>query len=443
MLPLAQRLSPLQGPAAWKIGARANSLYDFMAIPLALNPPLTLDGLRALNPKAQIEGAGYDGNAKKFTALAGGTQLQAGQSYWLAAHSPITSLHMDHAETSHGNGKATFTIALHQGWNQISNPNLETLYWPFSRALEFYRNFTIKGLWGYDAALANPDYVQSDSLVPWRGYFVYNYNGDTVVPLLTRPPNSIMPASPAGKSASAGRIQLAMGWDGRASLRLGADPASHDGLGTEDEEALPQRGDRYLRAMRDGRALASDWVRLDGGEVQRWSVEFGSAGDSLPSLRIADLSLPDGDEAWAFSPTRKLKFPILPGAEIPASGLSHDSLIVVAGPKDQIAALDLTKEFSAVAPELDAKVTMAPDGFRLRMALPSRAHIRATAWSLRGARLGTLSTGMLSEGTYDFAFAKDFSDRPARLGPGMYVLLIEVRGQDLSARLSRKILVSR
>ncbi|MBW8887870.1 MAG: chitobiase/beta-hexosaminidase C-terminal domain-containing protein [Fibrobacteres bacterium] len=443
MLPLAQRLSPLQGPAAWKIGARANSLYDFMAIPLDLNPPLTLDGLRALNPKAQIEATGYDGSAKKFSALAGGTPLQAGQGYWIAARSPVTSLRMDHAETSRGNGKATFTIVLHKGWNQISNPHLETLYWPFSRALDTYRSFTIKGLWGYDPALATPDYVQSDSLVPWRGYFVYNYNGDTAVPLLTRPATSIMPAPPAGKSAAAGRIQLAMGWDGRTSLRLGADAGSQDGLGTEDEEALPQRGDRFLRAMRDGRALASDWVRLDGGVVQRWRVEFGSAGDSLPSLRIADLSLPAGDEAWAFSASRKMKFPILPGAEIPASGLSRDSLIVVAGPKDKIAALDLTKEFSAIAPELDAKVTMAPDGFRLRMALPSRAHIRATAWSLRGTRLGTLTTGMLSEGTYDFAFGKDFSDRPARLDPGMYVLLVEVRGQDLSARLSRKVLISR
>src|SRR6185369_3143114 len=166
-------------------------------------------------------------------------------------------------------------------------------------------------------------------------------------------------------------------------------------------------------------------------------------GDSLPSLRIAELSLPEGDEAWAFSPTRKLKFPLLPGSEIPASGMARDSLIVVAGTKDQIAALDLTREFSATAPELDAKVILAPDGFRLRLGLPSRARIRATAWSLKGARLGVLSTGMLSEGTYDFAYAKDFTDRPAPLGPGMYVILVEVRGQDVSARLSRKLIIAR
>lgn len=443
MLSLAQRFSPLQGPPAWKIGAHANYLYDFVSIPLALNPPLTLDGLRALNPNAQIEGAQYDVGVAKFTSLPGNTQLLAGHGYWIAAHAAVSALRMDRAEASGGNGKAVFTVALHKGWNQISNPNLETLYWPFSRALDDYNTFPVKGLWGYDPALASPDYVQSDSLLPWRGYFVYDFYGDTVVTLLARPAASVSPAPPAAKIAAAGRIRMAMGWDGRSSLRLGADLASRDGLGVEDEVALPQRGDRYLRAVRDGHALASDWVRLDRGAVQRWRVEFGSAGDSLPSLRVADLSLPEGDEAWAFSYSRKLKFPLLPGAEIPASGLARDSLIVVAGPKDQIAGLDLMREFSAVAPALDAKITLAQDGFGLRLSLPSRARIRATVWSLRGARLGTLSSGLLSEGTYDFVFAKDFSDRPARLGPGMYVLSVDVRGQDVSARLSRKVLISR
>jgi hypothetical protein len=390
-----------------------------------------------------MEGAECCNSAKKFTALDKNTVLQAGHGYWLAAHSPITSLHLDHAETSPSGGKTTFSVTLRTGWNQVANPHLETLYWPFTPASDNFRSSLIKGLWAWDPTLETPYYAPSDSLVPWRGYMVYNYGDVIEVPLLARPISAIASAPPAEKAAAPDRIQLALGWNGAASLRLGAEAASHDGLGIEDEQALPRFGSLYLHAMREGHALSADWVKLNRQDVQRWFVDFGSEGDSLPSLRIAELTLPAGDEAWAFSPSRGMKFPLVAGAEILASGLPQDSLLVVAGPKDLIAGLDLMREFSATAPQLDAKVLGAPDGFRLRLALPSRAHVRATVWSLQGARLGDLSTGLLSQGTYDFAFARDFSGRPARLGPGMFVLTVDVRGQDVSARLNRKILIAR
>jgi hypothetical protein len=187
--------------------------------------------------------------------------------------------------------------------------------------------------------------------------------------------------------------------------------------------------------------LASDWVRLDRAEVQTWSIQFGSAGDSLPSLHVSDLLLPAGDEAWAVSESRGMKFPLVPGASVPASGLAQDSLLVMAGPKEKLAAL--LDRLSMTAPKLDAKLTAAGNGFQLRLSLPSRARIRATLWSLQGSRLGTLSTGLLSEGTYEFGFASDFGNRPARLGPGMYVLTVDIRGQQVSARLNRKLFLAR
>jgi hypothetical protein len=175
--------------------------------------------------------------------------------------------------------------------------------------------------------------------------------------------------------------------------------------------------------------------------VQVWSIQFGSAGDSLPSLHVPELLLPADYEAWAVSDSRGMKFAMVPGASIPASGLAKDSLRVLAGPKEILAGL--LDGLSASAPRLDAKLSAAADGFRLRLGLPSRARVLATLWSLQGSRLGTLSTGLLSEGNYEFSFAGDFGNRPARLGPGMYVLTVDVRGRDVSARLSRKLFLAR
>ena len=302
----------------------------------------------------------------------------------------------------------------------------------------------MKGLWAWDPTLTKPDYAKSDSLVPWRGYFVWNWAGDTVMPLLTHPPlrsASTPPPTASAKSAAAGRIQISLGWDGRSTLSLGADALASDGFGVEDEVSLPQQGDRFLRIVRGGRSLASDWVRLDRAGVQSWTVQFGSASDTLPSLQVPDLLLPPGDEAWAVSRSRGMKFPLVPGTSIPASGLAQDSLIVMAGPKEALSSL--LDGLSATAPQLDAKLVPAAQGFRLRLGLPSRARIKAILWSLQGKRLGTLSTGLLSEGSYEFGFASDFGNRPARLDPGMYVLTVDVRGQGLSARLTKKLLLAR
>jgi hypothetical protein len=444
MLPLSQKLKPLQGPAAWKIGVRQENRYDFVSVPLALDPPLTLEALRGLNPTAQVEGAEFQNSDNKFHAMAAGTALLPGHGYWLASRASVTSLQMASAATASSGGKSAFSVNLRHGWNQISNPNLETLYWPSGWLLDGYRSFLVKGLWAWDPTLAKPDYAKSDSLLPWRGYFAWNWGGDTVIPLLPRPPlrsGSTPPPTAAAKPSAAGRIQISMGWDGRSSLSLGADPLSSDGFGVEDEVSLPQQGDRFLRIVRNGRSLASDWVRLDRAGAQTWVVQFGSAGDTLPSLRVADLLLPAGDEAWAVSRSRGMKFALVPGASIPASGLAQDSLIVMAGPKEALASL--LDGLSATAPQLDAKLAPAAEGFRLRLGLPSRARIKAILWSLQGTRLGTLSTGLLSEGAYEFGFTSDFGNRPARLGPGMYVLTVDVRGQDLSARLTKKLLLAR
>lgn len=444
MLPLSQRLKPLQGPAAWKIGVRQENRYDFISMPLDLDPPLTLDGLRGLNPTALIEGAELLNSDGKFHSLAAGTPLLPGHGYWLASRAPVTSLQMASAATASSGGKSAFSVKLHHGWNQIANPRMETLYWPSGWQLDTYRSFFVKGLWGWDPNLAKPDYAKSDSLLPWRGYFVWNWAGDTVMPLLTHPPMrsaSTPPSTASAKSAAAGRIQISLGWDGRSALSLGADAFASDGFGVEDEVSLPQQGDRYLRIVRNGRSLASDWVRLDRAGVQTWTVQFGGGSDTLPSLQVPDLLLPPGDEAWAVSYSRGMKFALVPGTSIPASGLAQDSLIVMAGPQEALSSL--LSGLSATAPQLDAKLIPAAQGFRLRLGLPSRARIKAILWSLQGKRLGTLSTGLLSEGSYEFGFAGDFGNRPARLDPGMYVLTVDVRGQGLSARLTKKLLLAR
>lgn len=442
MLSLSQKLTPMQGPEAWKIGAYQQSLYDMVGIPMSLDPVLTLKDLRDLNPGVVIEGAEYSNVMGKFLPLPPDSGIKAGHGFWVGARSPIRSLKLPSAATL-PRGSGIFTVFLRHGWNQISNPHLENMYWPFSRALgDVYKTFAIKGLWEWDPSLPKPDYVEADTLKPWRGYFVYNNLGDAEITLSPRPFGQ-------GKSSSllkpgAGvSMHMSLGWGTRGPLRLGADWTSQTSLGIEDELALPGRERLSLNAVRDGRALVSDWVRMEYAGVSTWKVAMGGSGDSLPPLKVGGQELPEGWEAWALAPSRGMKFRLETGHEVPASGLSQDTLTVVAGPKDKLAKLGLMQTLALAAPDLDLRVSAEPGGFQLRLALPTKARVRATLWTLDGRPQGSLVLGPLSGGAYRFGYTENFAGRPARLVPGMYFLSVEVKGQGVNARLARKLVLTR
>ncbi|MDB5106889.1 MAG: hypothetical protein JWP91_4578 [Fibrobacteres bacterium] len=435
MLSLSQKMGPLKGPNAWNLGS-STSLYDFISVPLALDPPLTLEAIRSANPGTVIEGAAWSEAIGNYVAIDGHETIRPGQAYWLGSRSRVSSLSLPSATTL-PQGTGTFSVFLKHGWNQIANPHLEELWWPYSRNLvEAYKGFPIKGLWEYSTAIG--DYLETESLKPWRGYYVYNYLEETTVNLSPRPVTVW-----AMKKPGAGRgISLSLGWGATRTLSLGADYASADALGLEDEYALPRRNNGpSMRAIRGGRGLVSDWIRLSQDGIQEWKIAMSGSGDSLPPLRILGQDVPEGYETWAVSPSRSLKFRVTAGREIPSSGLAQDTLLVFSGPKEKMAAFSLLRDMALAAPTLDLNVSAVPGGFLMRMALPSKARIRATVWGLDGTRKGELALGPLSEGSYGFSFAGDFRNRPGRLPPGMYFLSLEVQGQGLHSRLTRKIIL--
>jgi hypothetical protein len=197
----------------------------------------------------------------------------------------------------------------------------------------------------------------------------------------------------------------------------------------------------FMQAMREGRGLVSDWVRMRPDGIQEWKVAMGGTGDSLPPVRILAQDLPDGYETWAVSPSRSMKFRVESGKEIPASGLAQDTLLVYSGSKEKMARFNLLQGMATAAPALDLRVSARNGAFNMRLALPSKASIRAIVWTLDGTRKGELVLGPLSEGLYQFAYDADFRNRPDRLLPGVYFLSLEVHGKGLKTQLSRKIVL--
>jgi len=341
-------------------------------------------------------------------------------------------------------GAASFSIKLHHGWNQVGNPHLERLYWPIPRAFtDIYRSSPIKGLWGYNASTT--DYEESEFLEPWRGYYVFNYLQDTTVQLSNQP-NTTVALNKEGiarSGAAADEIHLAMGWGASKTLRLGAAWAAQDGLGTEDELELPhEKAMTYLKAVRNGRSLSSDWIHLVRDGILQWKVAMGGIGDSLPPLKILEQDLPAGYETWAVSKSRSMKFKLEAGQSVSASGLAQDTLYIYTGPPQLLAKFSALQGLATRAPDLKFTVLPQAGGFLVQLALPAQARINAIVWGLDGARKGEIHLGPLSEGTYRFAYGSDFQGRTRRLVPGVYFLTLEIQGSGLHAHMSRKLVLS-
>lgn len=442
---LSQSLGVMRGPPLWAIGLNSRFPFDLISIPLALDPPLTLADLGRLSSDPKLQGVAWNNADTTYEPIPSTEVLKPGQAYWIGSLTRLSDLTMTAAKTS-AQDSASFTIQLHHGWNQVGNPHLENLYWPVTRVLpDVYRSSPIKGLWGYNAATT--DYEESEFLAPWRGYYVFNYLQDTTIQLSTQPniSGALNKAGIPRPGVAADEINMTMGWGAAKTLRLGAAWTAQDGLGMEDEMELPHdQGMTYLKAVRSGKSLSSDWIHLVRDGIMQWKVAMGGIGDSLPPLRILDQDLPAGYETWAVSRSRSMKFKLEAGQSVSASGLAQDTLFIYTGPAELLAKLSALKGMALHAPDLKLTVLAQSGGFALQLALPAQARINAAVWGMDGTRKGEFHVGPLSEGSYRFAYGSDFQGRSRSLPPGIYFLTLELQGTGpnaLHTRLNRKIVL--
>ncbi|HKP95438.1 MAG TPA: chitobiase/beta-hexosaminidase C-terminal domain-containing protein, partial [Fibrobacteria bacterium] len=469
--PLAQRSTkPVRTPAAFRIGSSADNPWDLIAIPLALEPPLTLAQLRKNNSAPGLEGVSLNAATGAYRRLDENEPLPPGAAVWMAAPSSLPSMLFPALQTAGHRGSAGYRLTLRKGWNLVSNPTLDTLYWPVTRAYpESYDASRLKGLHAWNAGTR--EYEPAELLDPWRGYFAYYKGGrDTTVDLLSRPVPAPAPSrtGPPGAKSAAGsagftfRLSL-QGW-GRGSgaaglsLRLGATATAENGLGVEDEPQPPSPKDDGPRLFSDrgNLRLGTDLVRWTQGNLYAWKVVAGlpaRADSSAGSMRILGSALPEGHGAWAVSRKRGLRFPLGAGAEArPGPGSAEgipmypgftDSLEVIAGPIAELEARLGTIPLAAGA--FAARVSAWPGSLALDLRLPRAARLRMSLWSLDG-RILERATLDLPQGIYHLV-----RNRGGRgYAPGLYVLALEwaegagaagPRGSEGPRNLSLKIAI--
>lgn len=439
---LAQKNSaPVRTPAVFNLGSQVDNPWDLIALPLSLDPPLTMAQIRKNNAAPGLEAATWDIPTGKYRYLKDMEVLAPGTSIWMASTSSMASLVFPTLQTLPYQEKGVFKLVLHKGWNQVANPTLSTLYWPVTRTLMgIYDQSPLKGLNGYNATTQL--YVHSDSLLPWRGYFAFYLGGrDTTINLSFSPIQPEANNSIAAKPAAVAGFAFSLGLANVPALRLGAISQAQDGIGIEDEMRPPAQGEQssWLWAARDKSQLETDLRHWIPGALYSWRVvartptESHLVGNQNPVL-------PDGYAAWAVSRTRGLRFRIQAGLDIPMYPGLVDSFEVWAGPAAELEARLAGVPLSVQAFQLQISTTAG--GFDIHLQLPEAALVRWTLWGLDGRAYKT-SRMSLPEGIYHLAPAAIKS----RLTTGMYVLSMDWTSRAGSIRsganghISRKIII--
>ena len=428
--PLAQRFpSGARSPAAFHIGDDPKFPWDLIAVPFAVDKPLTLAQLRTANAAPGLRGSVLDTATGKYRFLSDDEALVPGKSLWLAAASSLPSLVLPAVQMASRKGATAWRLTLHPGWNHVADPALVPLWWPASRDNpEAYQASPVKGLHAWDAAAGT--YAHAEVLEPWRGYFAYYYGSrDTVIDLLAQAP-APPAAAPVAKQATGTGIGLRLAWPWGGDLRLGTSENASDGLGREDETRPPALDPAGLRLFSDRGAarLETDIARWRPGAVYAWKVVAalparapGSAAkgnpDATVSLTAGAETLPPGYAAWAVSHSRGLRFPLpAPGAAAawPWDPGFADTLDVLAGPS---AALEARlADVPLRAGPFAARVLPSPGGYLLHLDLPAAARLRITLFGLDGRTVSDRSLN-LPTGRYRLPGGE-------RLAPGLYVLRI-------------------
>ncbi len=448
-LTLPRPIPALSAPFNLKPGIK----WRMAGMPMRADAELTLTDLAAMSGTGPLYAAIWRSPPaldSGYLLLKGKAALPPGKGFWIASEKGAPSLNFPASRAYASDSDGLFTIKLERGWNLITCPGFKAMAWPVSVSDgEAYLRSPLKPL----HAFVDSAYTRPDSLRPWEAYYAY-YDKDTLVrvgpgaPRVTDKAAAPSPktssqtafgaaASPApapktifGAAMTHG-LDLGLTSPSGIALRLGASGFAVLGLGVEDEgqpPAMESGASAWL--SRSGRALGVDYVAWDTLQAMAWTIA-AHAQPAGAGFAVTNAALPEGYEAWAVSPARRLKWRLEAGGNIPVTG--DDTLRVYAGTPAALAKLADLRNGREASGAFAARLVTAGRGLQLLLDLPSAARIDVDLWSARGASLGGFSGRAFSAGRHVVGGA-DLSRSGGALPQGMYWMQLKVQGPGWNAR---------
>ncbi len=413
----SQVFSSVSTPKNLRLGEKDYS-WDLVAFPSHSSiAPVTLSQLSEKNPETQFMAQEWNG-LEKYQSVSFESPLKSGQGFWLAADKSLQSIKLPRFQTASSDSDGYFRMTLRSGWNMIGCPSLTSLKWPITRDQSNYARSNVRSLIGFSHSTI--DYAPVDSLVPWKGYFVYNRGRDTTLILSRRNPNP--GATKQGRNSEEWHISL--GEPNRLPVLLGAFSGAKESIGSEDELALPPltAGKERLRAFRHGRALTEDFVHSGMQVPAHFQLVFGKTENPqiIPSLQVFTQNLPSGMQAWAWLPKRGLRQELRTNQNLAWWNSNRDTLDIVVGTAAALGKLAGFTEASSNPGTRTLRWNRTGNQGQLSLQLPEAAWVDITWLSATGQSKPLFGRTFLGTGKQEI-----LAQWP---GSGW----VRIQGQDLS-----------
>src|SRR5690606_28973861 len=227
---LAQDWSQLKIPPVLNLG-REEYPWDLGGFPVGSASPGTWGQVRKANPDAGLQALVWSDAQEDYVPLQDSSAMAPGMGFWIASSSRRSSLTLSPFRSGESRADGSNLLVIRHGWNQVTSPSLDKMYWPVSRTDPGFSQSPLKGLHAF--VPERIDYAESDSLEPWKGYFVYYYGmRDTVIALLSEPVKR--PAAKASGSQALGHagggVRISRDFRRLARLRLYPRAQAEDGI---------------------------------------------------------------------------------------------------------------------------------------------------------------------------------------------------------------------
>lgn len=427
---VTQLWSKVTTPQVLTIGqGQEQELWDLTGLPVAAGTGMKWAQLRGANPDLQAcvwrDGA--------YASLDDSADIRQGMAFWVGSHARHSSLTVPNLRAGESGPDGTYQLHLQPGWNLVTSPSLDRVYWPITPAVSQAGTTALKAPYRYARDLPGK-WQQTDTLEPWIGYFIHYYGDlDTLITVYSSPGSR-----PAAKAAAGlpmeGAIGLTFSAEGVLPLRLGARAEAQDAAGPEDEPSPPAWGKGFAAwSQRGAGKLITDLIRFRPGATAEWRmiVEPGSA--EIRNLKLTEALLPPGYEAWALSRTRGVKTRLGPDAPLPIPESGPDTLAIYAGTQAGLAAIGEWARTPESIGALAFDVEKGRGQAFLRLSLPWNAKAGAEVYTLSGRRVAEILPRSLASGTYRLRL---FSGTPAQI----LILRLRIVGPSSAQTYSRTFL---